>query len=225
MDISTVIVGLAGFGAAALAVDRPASPAVAKLCFFAAAVLTAGAAIFWGSETTLSPAARIGVTGVMSAVIGIALIESLRWASPSPTKPSSMATHRERTPNIAPAASPALNIPSVSETLAREQLADLRNRQSSEREATRRAMKQKQDDAENDRRRKISETATAQVDRLRGEYLNSHDGVSSAMQAGTEPVPDDWMNTRLKELSVRWTYAGQPGGGYTLAPGPNAFEK
>jgi hypothetical protein len=40
--------------------------------------------------------------------------------------------------------------------------------------------------------------------RLRQEYILSHDGLSSALLAGTEPVPADWMNKRLEQMRESW---------------------
>jgi hypothetical protein len=42
------------------------------------------------------------------------------------------------------------------------------------------------------------------VGKLRQEYVLSHDGLSPALLAGTEPVPPDWMNTRLEQMGELW---------------------
>ena len=55
------------------------------------------------------------------------------------------------------------------------------------------------------------------VDRLRTEYIMSHDGISAEMAAGTAPLPDDWVNERLARSGFAVRYKGLPGGGYTLA--------
>jgi hypothetical protein len=39
---------------------------------------------------------------------------------------------------------------------------------------------------------------------LRQEYILSHDGLSPALLAGTEPVPADWMNKRLEQMGQSW---------------------
>ena len=39
---------------------------------------------------------------------------------------------------------------------------------------------------------------------LRQEYILSHDGISPRMMAGTEPLPSDWVQKRLKELREDW---------------------
>jgi len=45
------------------------------------------------------------------------------------------------------------------------------------------------------------------LERLRREYILSHDGISPGLIAGTELPPDSWINQRLKELTERWTVA------------------
>jgi|GEM_PF-5603278 hypothetical protein len=42
------------------------------------------------------------------------------------------------------------------------------------------------------------------LERLRGEYILSHDNISAAMMAGTEELPADWVNKRLQELGEQW---------------------
>jgi hypothetical protein len=49
------------------------------------------------------------------------------------------------------------------------------------------------------------------IAKLRQEYILSHDNVSPAMVAGTDPVPDDWMNQRLKEMEIPLHYEGAVG--------------
>jgi hypothetical protein len=44
----------------------------------------------------------------------------------------------------------------------------------------------------------------ALLGRLRQEYIFSHDGLTSALLAGTEPVPADWMNKRLAKMGELW---------------------
>jgi hypothetical protein len=39
---------------------------------------------------------------------------------------------------------------------------------------------------------------------LRQEYVFSHDGLSPAFLAGSEPVPPDWMNKRLEKMGELW---------------------
>src|SRR5216684_3094764 len=55
------------------------------------------------------------------------------------------------------------------------------------------------------------------IETLRQEYIASHDKVSPANVAGTEPVPDDWMNQRLKEMGIPLRYEGALGH-YSLTP-------
>lgn len=40
---------------------------------------------------------------------------------------------------------------------------------------------------------------------LRNEYVISHENVSAGIIAGTEQPPNDWVNTRLKQLGEKWT--------------------
>jgi hypothetical protein len=54
-----------------------------------------------------------------------------------------------------------------------------------------------QSELENSRRNSV-------VGKLRQEYVLSHDGLSPALLAGTEPVPPDWMNTRLEQMGELW---------------------
>lgn len=42
---------------------------------------------------------------------------------------------------------------------------------------------------------------------LKGEYILSHENISSGLLAGTEPPPSDWMNKRLGELGESWRVA------------------
>jgi len=42
------------------------------------------------------------------------------------------------------------------------------------------------------------------LSKLRQEYIFSHDGLSSALLAGTEPVPAEWMNKRLAQMGELW---------------------
>jgi hypothetical protein len=42
------------------------------------------------------------------------------------------------------------------------------------------------------------------IGKLRQEYIFSHDGLSPALLAGTEPVPADWMNKRLAQMGELW---------------------
>jgi hypothetical protein len=46
------------------------------------------------------------------------------------------------------------------------------------------------------------------VEKLRQEYIHSHEDLAPALIARTEPVPDDWMNNRLAELGVPFRYTG-----------------
>ncbi|RYG86227.1 MAG: hypothetical protein EON58_21970 [Alphaproteobacteria bacterium] len=84
---------------------------------------------------------------------------------------------------------------------------------------------QKLQDAENARRRKLSDTATALVDKLRAEYLQNQFGDEWASPGAPQSVPDEWINSRLRERGLDWTYAGQREGGYTMSPGKSAFQK
>jgi hypothetical protein len=45
------------------------------------------------------------------------------------------------------------------------------------------------------------------LDKLRQEYILSHDAISPAIVAGTEQPPSDWVNRRLIELGEKWTIA------------------
>ena len=40
---------------------------------------------------------------------------------------------------------------------------------------------------------------------LRNEYILSHDNVSPGLIAGTEQLPADWVNLRLRQLGEKWT--------------------
>jgi hypothetical protein len=42
------------------------------------------------------------------------------------------------------------------------------------------------------------------IGKLYQEYILSHDGLSPALLAGTEPVSADWMNKRLEQLGEAW---------------------
>jgi hypothetical protein len=42
------------------------------------------------------------------------------------------------------------------------------------------------------------------IGRLRQEYVSSHDNVSPGIVAGTEQLPEEWVNKRLRELGHRW---------------------
>ena len=42
------------------------------------------------------------------------------------------------------------------------------------------------------------------LDKLRNEYILSHDNISPAPMAGTEQPPPDWTNKRLGELGEKW---------------------
>lgn len=55
----------------------------------------------------------------------------------------------------------------------------------------------------------VSQTAetarrTALLDKLRQEYILSHDGISPAMAAGLEHAPAEWTNERLRQLGEQW---------------------
>ena len=54
-----------------------------------------------------------------------------------------------------------------------------------------------QDQTELERRRLL-------LDRLRNEYILSHDNISPALMAGTEQPPADWTNRRLGQLGEKW---------------------
>lgn len=41
---------------------------------------------------------------------------------------------------------------------------------------------------------------------LRNEYILSHDGISPAMMAGTEPIPQEWLDRRLSETRLSPTH-------------------
>ena len=104
------------------------------------------------------------------------------------------------------------------EELARQQLADLRERRAQDRRDKEASFAQAEREAREKARLEENRRAEALVGRLRGEYLASHDGISSAMLAGTEPVPDDWMNNRLRTLNVHYIYRGHSDGSFTLMP-------
>lgn len=42
------------------------------------------------------------------------------------------------------------------------------------------------------------------IARLRNEYILSHDGISAGLMAGTEPVPKQWIEQRLKQMGEAW---------------------
>jgi len=42
------------------------------------------------------------------------------------------------------------------------------------------------------------------LNKLHHEYILSNDGISSAMLAGLENPPKEWINKRLKELDENW---------------------
>jgi hypothetical protein len=44
----------------------------------------------------------------------------------------------------------------------------------------------------------------AMLQALRNEYILSHDGISTALLAGLEWPPSEWINRRLKELGEKW---------------------
>jgi hypothetical protein len=44
---------------------------------------------------------------------------------------------------------------------------------------------------------------------LRREYINSHDNVSPAIAAGTEPPPTEWLNKRILELNEAFKEHGK----------------
>lgn len=48
------------------------------------------------------------------------------------------------------------------------------------------------------------------IERLRQEYILSHDNVSPALLAGTEQPPAAWINKRLKELGETWVVSLPP---------------
>jgi len=54
------------------------------------------------------------------------------------------------------------------------------------------------------------------ISTLRQEYIRSHNNLSAGMLSGTEPLPDDWVNKRFREMGVPWHYEGTPNG-YKLA--------
>ncbi|MGA8087668.1 MAG: hypothetical protein WCA10_10200 [Terracidiphilus sp.] len=45
---------------------------------------------------------------------------------------------------------------------------------------------------------------------LRGEYILQHDNVSAGIIEGTEALPSDWVDVRLKDLREQWTVAESP---------------
>ncbi len=47
------------------------------------------------------------------------------------------------------------------------------------------------------------------LDALRREYINSHDNISPAIQAGTEPPPAEWLNKRILELNEAFQKQGK----------------
>jgi hypothetical protein len=105
----------------------------------------------------------------------------------------------------------------IREELEREQLADLKTRRARE------AAEEMAKDAaalEGDRQRNIaaSNAAVATVDRLRAEYIAGHDNLTPALLAGTEAIPDEWTNARLRQLGVPYIYRGNTNGSWTLEP-------
>jgi hypothetical protein len=53
--------------------------------------------------------------------------------------------------------------------------------------------------------------------KLRQEYILSHDGISPALIAGTESIPEDWINKRLAELGHFWRVKNTSSG-FTIEP-------
>ncbi len=49
-----------------------------------------------------------------------------------------------------------------------------------------------------------SDSQDALLRKFYQEYILSHDGLSPALLAGTEPVPADWMNKRLEQIGEAW---------------------
>lgn len=106
------------------------------------------------------------------------------------------------------------------DVLAREQLADLRERRAAEEKARVRLEAEAAHRKNEAERIEYTNRAVTAVDRLRQEYLLSHDGLSSGMIAGTEPLPEEWVNARLKAMGMPWSYKVLPTGGTTLSPIP-----
>lgn len=48
------------------------------------------------------------------------------------------------------------------------------------------------------------------LERLRQEYILSHDGISPALMAGTEAPPSDWVDRRLAHLGENWRVTDKP---------------
>lgn len=108
---------------------------------------------------------------------------------------------------------------STAETLAREQLADLRRRRAAEEKEQNRLKAEAAHQKQEAERREYSNRAVATVDRLRQEYILNHDGISAGMLAGTEPLPEAWVNARLKAMNMPWVYRIVDSG-TTLSPTP-----
>jgi hypothetical protein len=104
------------------------------------------------------------------------------------------------------------------EILAREQLADLRERRAAEeKERIRQAAVAEQEKLDREQSA-YTQRAVATVDKLRQEYVLSHDGLSAGILAGTEPLPEEWVNARLKAMKIPWSYKIDVGGGTILSP-------
>lgn len=128
----------------------------------------------------------------------------------------------DRSSSIA-ASKPAGDTPHTetdADVLAREQLADLRERRAVEEKERARLEAEAAHRKREAERLEYSNRAVTAVDRLRQEYILSHDGLSPGMVAGTEPLPEEWTNARLKAMGMHWSYKVLPTGGTTLSPTP-----
>lgn len=118
-----------------------------------------------------------------------------RSKSPPPAAPAQK-LEIQASPSVEPTA----------ETLAREQLADLRQRRATEEKEQDRLKSEAAHQKQEAERLEYTNRAVTTVDRLRQEYILGHDGVSAGILAGTEPLPEAWVNARLKAMNMPWVY-------------------
>ena len=235
MELSMAGLAFVALGFAALTVARSKSPIVARVCFIISAIIFEMALAAWGRSVEMTAVWRVALTAIASAFIGVLLVECYRWASPDAARVNGTAAKqielaqeqllelrrqgeetRKRQDRLEAREKAAAEERALAEQRReREHAANIRQSESVEAER-----------AEEQRKAGIVDSARNVVNGFRNQYvLSKGDGISVGMMAGTEPVPDDWANARLKALGVRFTYRGHPSGGYMLEPHQNAFEK
>jgi hypothetical protein len=133
--------------------------------------------------------------------------------TPAPAPQSTVTPSADHSPNQTTGGEKPTDV------LAREQLADLHRHRASEAAERARLASEAAHQKEEKERLDYTDRAVAVVDQLRQEYILSHDGISAAMLAGTERLPEDWVNARLKALNMPWTRWHDSGTSLTPAPG------